>query len=172
MQESSLHQAQTGKTSGRSVFVHSGDFGFGKRSLQSRVREEVEFFLQEVEKNVEKPFNIRNLLYVSISNVICSMVFGERYDYHDEEFIRQMDEMSEEVRLISAARAVNAFPFLRHLPGDLFKIKRLQNVIESEVRSIEKHIDNHRESLIPDEPRDYIDALLTEKKSKEWLTGI
>ena len=99
------------------------------------------------------------------------MVFGKRFDYHDEEFLQQMDTMSEEVRLISASRAVNAFPFLRHLPGDLFKIKRLQSVIDSEVRNIDKHIDNHLESMIPDAPRDYIDTLLTEGRSKEWLTG-
>ena len=147
------------------------DFGFGKRSLQSRIREEIEILLQEVEKNVNKPFNIKHLLQMSVSNIICSIVFGDRFDYTDEEFIQQMDDMSEEMRLKFAAWVVNSFPFARHLPGDLFKIKRLGSVLKSETDRIDKHIEAHRRSLNPDEPRDYIDALLIEQKSNDWLTG-
>ena len=147
------------------------DFGFGKRSLQSRVIEEIENVLQEVEKNVDKPFNIRHLLQISVSNIICSIVFGERYDYKDPEFIQQMNDMDEALRLNSAGSALNSFPILKYLPGDMFNIKRFQFLVDRQNRRNDALIDAHRKTHNPEEPRDYIDAILTANKSMDWFRG-
>ena len=148
------------------------DFGFGKRSLQSRVKEEVELFIQEVEKNVNKPFDIRHTLQISVANIICSVVFGKRFEYDDKDFIQQIDDMDEELGLANNVGALNFFPFLHYLPGDFFNIKRMKQLIENELQRYQTHVDAHERNLnTEEEPRDYIDALLIAKRSSDWLTG-
>ena len=55
--------------------------GFGKRSLQYKGR--FRLFDGRTKKNLNKPFDIQNTGIISISNVICSLVFGKRFDYVD-----------------------------------------------------------------------------------------
>ncbi|MEE6514668.1 hypothetical protein FKM82_022973 [Ascaphus truei] len=38
-------------------------------------------------KDYDTPFDPTNLLSLSVSNVICSIIFGERSDYEDEKFV-------------------------------------------------------------------------------------
>ena len=148
------------------------ELGFGKRSLQSRVRAEVEIFLQEVDKNINKPFDIAYLTQISVSNIICSLVFGERFDYNDPEFIQRIDDMNEANRINSGASALNFFPFLRHIPGDFFNIKRVKTLNGIQNKRNEKHVEAHAKNLNPDEPpRDFIDALLIARKTNDWLRG-
>jgi hypothetical protein len=54
------------------------EFGFGKRSLLERIGEEGRSLCAEVGKRAGKPWNPHRLLSEAISNVICSICFGER----------------------------------------------------------------------------------------------
>lgn len=58
-------------------------FGFGKRCLQGQIMDEVDCLMKELEIYENKPFDIQNTLNTSVSNVICSLPFGERFDYED-----------------------------------------------------------------------------------------
>ena len=147
------------------------EFGFGRKSLQSQVRQEIELFLGEVEKKINKPYNCKHLLQISVSNIICSIIFGERFDYNDKNFITMMDEMNEILRLQSGASMLNFFPFLRYLPGDPFKMKRLETLLDNELRRIDVYVDAHKKVLNPAAPRDYIDKLLIERNLSDWMTG-
>ena len=60
------------------------DQGMGKKEMEIKIMEEVEGFLYEIGKFNEKPFDIADLCHVSVSNIMCSVAFGKRYDYSDE----------------------------------------------------------------------------------------
>ena len=47
------------------------------------IRGGLDYLMEELKKNWNKPFDIQNTLITSISNVICSLVFGKRFDYVD-----------------------------------------------------------------------------------------
>ena len=53
------------------------DFGVGKKSLEMRIQEEARGFVKETRNRGGKPINVRELLSNVISNVICSVAFGE-----------------------------------------------------------------------------------------------
>uniref|UniRef100_A0A8C5T4G4 Cytochrome P450 n=1 Tax=Malurus cyaneus samueli TaxID=2593467 RepID=A0A8C5T4G4_9PASS len=64
------------------------DFGMGKRSIESRIQEEAQELLQEFQKT--QAFDPTFLLSCAVSNIICSIVFGSRFDYQDPEFLERM----------------------------------------------------------------------------------
>lgn len=39
----------------------------------------------------ERPFNPGNFLVHAVSNIICSIVFGDRFDYEDKKFLTLID---------------------------------------------------------------------------------
>lgn len=55
-----------------------------------QIMEEVDCLMEELEKYENKPFDIQNTLNTSVSNVICSLLFGKRFDYEDAIFKRLM----------------------------------------------------------------------------------
>ncbi len=60
--------------------------GWGKCSIEGKIKEECHIVLAKLLATEGKPYNPERLIAVSISNIICSMLFGERYDHDDEEF--------------------------------------------------------------------------------------
>ncbi|XP_029419501.1 cytochrome P450 2B1-like, partial [Nannospalax galili] len=94
------------------------------------------------------------------SNIICSIVFGERFDYKDQQFLRLLDMFYQSFSLISSfySQVFELFPdILKHFPGTHRQIsKNLQEVLDYISHSVEKH----RATLDPSAPRDFIDVYL------------
>ncbi|CAJ0945917.1 unnamed protein product [Ranitomeya imitator] len=61
-------------------------FGMGAKSIEERIQEEVHYLTEELEKTKGNPFNPAHILTSAICNVLCSVVFGERFDYQDVKF--------------------------------------------------------------------------------------
>lgn len=70
----------------------------------------------------------------------------------------------------SSTGAINFFPFLRFLPGDLFGVKKLKECYQVEVEFNKQRIKEHETFLNPrDPPRDYIDSILFAQTKTELL---
>ncbi|XP_009999090.1 PREDICTED: cytochrome P450 2C20-like isoform X2 [Chaetura pelagica] len=70
------------------------NFGMGKRSIEERIQEETEYLLEEINKTKGTPFDPTFMLSCAVSNVICCIVFGKRYDYKDKNFLSLMNNMN------------------------------------------------------------------------------
>ncbi|NXG72839.1 CP2G1 protein, partial [Baryphthengus martii] len=102
-------------------------------------------------------------------NIICSIVFGRRFDYRDEEFLELLRMMNESFREISTPWSQLydlAESVLQYLPGPHLKIPRLLAKMRS---FIARRVKGNAQSLEPDHPRDFIDCFLLqmEKVSRE-----
>ncbi|NWI70231.1 CP2G1 protein, partial [Todus mexicanus] len=93
-------------------------------------------------------------------NIICSIVFGRRFDYRDQEFLELLQMMNESFRELSTPWAQLydlAETFLQHLPGPHLKIPRLLAKMRS---FIARRVQDNARSLEPGQPRDFIDCFL------------
>ena len=97
-------------------------FGFGKRSFESQVEEEVTHFLKEVEDKGGKAFRMADIIPVATSNIICSISFGKRFEYTDKRLWNLIDIMNNIfVMGTQTSGVVGYFPWMRVLPWNRYE---------------------------------------------------
>ncbi|CAH2324589.1 cytochrome P450 2J6-like [Pelobates cultripes] len=106
----------------------------------------------------------------AVSNIICSIVFGRRYDYDDSTFRDVLNLVHENMRMVTGiwAQLYNAFGFIHYLPLPHRKIFRNVDKVFGFLGNV---LDEHRKSRQPGEPRDYIDCYLEELDKEEQHNG-
>ncbi|GFS25905.1 cytochrome P450 II f2-like protein II [Elysia marginata] len=108
----------------RTVALHIlRSFGMGKNVLASKISEEVSAYLNKLSELNAEPTEVRALTRTAVSNVICSIIVGKRFDYDDDYFVDFVKKMAELFRLSQRTSLFSLLPWLRFLPGDLFKAK-------------------------------------------------
>ncbi|XP_048472485.1 cytochrome P450 2K1-like [Rhincodon typus] len=105
-------------------------FGMGKKSIEDRITEEASFLVNVFESHKGQPFETAQIMYLAVSNIICSIMFGDRFDYNNEVFVHLTNMMNENTRLIGTAplHLYNAYPSLG------FLIPGRQKIIENQVK--------------------------------------
>ncbi|XP_023650403.2 cytochrome P450 2J2-like [Paramormyrops kingsleyae] len=140
-------------------------FGLGKKSLESVIIEENRFLQEELERVNGQPLDPHILLNNAVSNIICHLVFGHRFEYSDQKFQMLLKLLSEAIYLEGSiwAQLYEAFPsVMRLLPGPHNNIFSHISKICAFVR---EELEKHKEDWDASSPRDYIDVFLAEIKN-------
>nr|AAI62826.1 Zgc:195056 [Danio rerio] len=137
------------------------NFGLGKKSLESRVLEESQYLIAEMLKDEGRPMNPQHAVQNALSNIICSIVFGDRFDYNNKRFEYLLKILNESIILTGSAagQIFNFAPIIKHFPGPHQMINENANEVYSFVRH---EVEEHRKTLDPGSPRDFIDGYLLE----------
>ncbi|KAM4655399.1 cytochrome P450 2J2-like [Amazona ochrocephala] len=138
------------------------NFGLGKRVLEKRIQEECRYLVQAFREEQGNPSNPQYKVTNAVSNVICSVVFGNRFDYHDEKFQKLLQLLNETLILHGSimSQLYNSFPsIMKYLPGSHQTIFKNWKYMKS---FVQEEIDKHKEDWNPSESRDFIDSYLTE----------
>ncbi|KAK3597330.1 hypothetical protein CHS0354_010967 [Potamilus streckersoni] len=150
------------------------NFGMGKSVLEEMIHKEVSTLLSSVDKQNQQPFDLSAIVHTSTFNVIAALAFGGHFNHDDPRFVQMLAAMNENMRNLGSSSAVNFFPFLRHLPGDLFKMKKtLQNVdlVEEYINEIlDKHVEEYDESKVEDFVSAFIKEMKVQKEQRETST--
>ncbi|XP_053328557.1 cytochrome P450 2B11-like [Spea bombifrons] len=143
------------------------NFGMGKRSVEERIQEEVRYLGEEIKKKKGLPFDPTYLLTLAVSNIICSIVFGERFEYEDKKFLGLLQMVKEIFAVVTSfqGQLLNAFPnLLRFIPGSYQKLYRDLTKLKGFV--MEK-VKEHQETLDENCPRDFIDCYLIKMEQEK-----
>ncbi|XP_063793819.1 cytochrome P450 2C16-like isoform X1 [Pseudophryne corroboree] len=136
------------------------NFGMGKRSIEERIQEEAQFLTEEFRKTNEQPLDPTFYFGKAVSNVICSVVFGDRFEYEDKTFLRLLGLLNEVFQLFSSVwgQLYNVFPkIVGKMPGPHQKFfKSIDGIQEF----IAERVKMHKETFDPSSPRDFIDCFL------------
>ncbi|XP_060706335.1 cytochrome P450 2K1-like isoform X1 [Hemiscyllium ocellatum] len=105
-------------------------FGMGKKSVEDRISEEASFLVNVFESHKGQPFETAQIMYLAVSNIICSIIFGDRFDYNNEVFIHLTSMINESMRLLGTApiHLYNFYPSLGFLIPSRRKI--IQNLVK------------------------------------------
>ncbi|KAM9070684.1 cytochrome P450 2C23-like isoform 2-T2 [Sarcophilus harrisii] len=78
------------------------NFGMGKRSIEERVQEEAQCLVEEFRKTKGQPTDPTFILGCAPCNVICSILFRDRFKYNDEKFLYLMKLLNENFQLLNS----------------------------------------------------------------------
>uniref|UniRef100_A0A5F8H246 unspecific monooxygenase n=1 Tax=Monodelphis domestica TaxID=13616 RepID=A0A5F8H246_MONDO len=143
------------------------NFGMGKRTIEERVQEEAQCLVEELRKTKGQPNDPTFILGCAPCNVICSILFRDRFNYKDEKFLYLMGLLNENFQLFTKPwiQLYNFLPAFRvHLPG---KHKQLFKNVEELKCFILERVKEHQEILDPNNPQDYIDCYLSKMQQEK-----
>ncbi|KAM4852074.1 cytochrome P450 2C5-like [Thomomys bottae] len=143
------------------------NFGMGKRSIEERVQEEARCLVEELRKTNGSPCDPTFILVCAPCNVICSIVFQNRFEYKDKTFLNLVEKLDENVKILSSpwVQICNLFPVLiDYVPGSHTRILKNSDHVNNYIL---ESIKEHEESLDVNNPRDLIDCFLIKMKEEQ-----
>ncbi|XP_069087571.1 cytochrome P450 2D15-like isoform X3 [Pleurodeles waltl] len=137
------------------------NFGLGKKSLEERIREEAGFLCSEFASEEGHPFDPHFVINNAVSNVICSITFGDRFEYVDNTFRRLLNLFEESLKAETGflPQILNVVPALVHIPGLVGKLFQPEKEL---LKFIRDSAEEHKATRDPSVVRDLIDAFLEE----------
>ncbi|XP_073405286.1 cytochrome P450 2C8-like isoform X2 [Dendrobates tinctorius] len=147
------------------------NFGMGKRSIEERIQEESRCLTEKFLKDKDSPINPVHIMRLAVSNVICSIVFGDRFDYEDKKFLTLISYFNEIAELFNSTlgQLLIMFPrIMPYIPGPHRGIIKIMNNLKQFIKEM---TETHRATLDENCPRDFIDCFLMkmeeEKKNQD-----
>ena len=113
-------------------------------------------------KILSKRFNFKFsvLAALAVINIICSIIFGNRYRIDDPEFLDIVRHGKLITQGMDNASAVAFIPWLRFFPNE--GISKLKEGVAIRDAILSRKLREHRETLDPNNLRDFTDALINE----------
>nr|XP_042119102.1 cytochrome P450 2C29 isoform X5 [Peromyscus maniculatus bairdii] len=142
------------------------NLGMGKRTIEDRVQEEAQCLVEELRKTNGSPCDPTFILGCAPCNVVCSIVFQNRFDYKDQEFLNLMEKLDENTKILGSPwlQVCNTFPaLLDYCPGSHNTFFKNYSYMKS---YFSKKIKEHGESLDVTNPRDFIDYYLIKRRQE------
>ncbi|XP_025098155.1 cytochrome P450 2J2-like [Pomacea canaliculata] len=135
----------------------------GKNVLAVKIEEEVKEYIRVISESQGQPLDLKHLTQASVSNNMCSILFGKRFEYDDDVFgnnLRLMDAIAHDA---GAGATVTSMPLLRHLPGDYFKLQRFVDNMRLVLHKfIKPFVDEHYRRSEEGTVDDFIGAYIRE----------
>ncbi|KAG2469210.1 CP2BJ protein, partial [Polypterus senegalus] len=143
------------------------DYGVGRRSIEEWIQEEAQNLVKEFKKYQGSPFDPKVILSCAVCNVICSVLYGKRFDYKNAIFTHLVSVVTTVIALLSTpmTQLYNIFPNLcKFLPGshkELFKkIEEMNTIIKSTILECSENLSN-------DTPQNFVDSFLLKMKEEK-----
>ncbi|XP_053577656.1 cytochrome P450 2G1-like [Bombina bombina] len=143
------------------------NFGMGKKSIEEKIQEETQFMLDEMRKLKEKPIDPTMILMKAVSNILCSILFGNRFEYNEKPFNKLLNILEETLHHLSntLGQLYNILPKLMNcIPGPHKKIFSLTDEL---LAVIEENVKVHQDTLDQNAPRDFIDCFLIKMQQEK-----
>lgn len=133
--------------------------GVGSLTLVERVRNEAMAVISEFKNAQGDSLHLKHLFYQAICNINCGIVFGERYDYKDQDFVIFIGLVDKLLQKHGTKNPLNFFPILKRLPEDR-KTRDIKGILSNFKEFIHTKIETARSSFDKSKIRSLIDMFI------------
>ncbi|KAL6095523.1 uncharacterized protein ACO6RY_09432 [Pungitius sinensis] len=149
----------------RFALTNLRDFGMGKRASEDKIIEECEHLI-EVFKKHKEPFDTTQPMNYAVSNIICSIVYGSRFEYDDPQFTSLVDRTNRTIQLVGSPsiQLYNLFPWIGKWIANK---KEVETMISANKKQNLQLFSRLKETLNPLMCRGFVDAFLVRKQNLE-----
>ncbi|KAM9377050.1 cytochrome P450 2J6-like [Pholidichthys leucotaenia] len=137
------------------------NFGLGKKSMEERIYDELQYTIATLEENVGKTLSPQVMFHNAASNIICRVLFGTRYEYDDDLIKIIIGCFTENAKISNGPWAMlyDSLPLVRYLP--LPFTKAFKNAQTCQKLATDMLVE-HKKTRVRGEPRDFMDCYLDE----------
>ncbi|XP_051995751.1 cytochrome P450 2K6-like [Xyrauchen texanus] len=142
------------------------DFGMGKRGSEEKIIEESKYLIEEFEKFEGKPFDTSLPVSLAISNIILSIVYGDRFEYSNPQLHEMIQRACKNMKMAGSAsvQLYNLFPWLSPFVKNQ---KQIVKTLKHTFKESEKLINGLLKTLNPQDPRGFADSFLIRQQKDE-----
>ncbi|XP_030577514.1 cytochrome P450 2K1-like [Archocentrus centrarchus] len=150
----------------RFALTNLRDFGMGKRASEDKITEECQYLVEGFKNFKGQAFDTTKPINCAVSNIICSIVYGSRFEYNDPEFTSMLNRLNRNGKILGspAIQMDDMFPSLFKWTADRKEFCKLTDVSRKQNLGIFNQI---KETLNPQMCRGFVDAFLVRKKMLE-----
>ncbi|XP_044185629.1 cytochrome P450 2K1-like isoform X2 [Thunnus albacares] len=150
----------------RFALTNLRDFGMGKKACEDKIVEECQYLIGVFKKFKGEAFDTTRPMNYAVSNIICSMVYGSRFEYDDPEFTSLVDRTNRIILIIGSPsiQLYNLFPWIGKLFSDRKEFQQLSQFNKEQNLKLFSHL---KETLNPQMCRGFVDAFLVRKQNLE-----
>ncbi|KAK2889848.1 cytochrome P450 2K1-like [Channa argus] len=150
----------------RFALTNLRDFGMGKKACEDKIIEECDFLIEVFKKFKGKPIDTTQPVNYAVSNIICSIVYGSRFEYDDPEFTSLVDRTNKNIQLLGSPSIgiYNLFPWI----GKWFNNSgEIQTSLLANKKQNLHLFSRLKETLNPQMCRGFVDAFLVRQQRLE-----
>ncbi|KAF1376957.1 hypothetical protein PFLUV_G00216900 [Perca fluviatilis] len=154
----------------RFALTNLRDFGMGKKASEDKIIEECEHLIGKFKKFKGEAFDTTQPINYAVSNIICSIVYGSRFEYDDPEFTSLVDGTNRNIQLVGSpsVQVYNMFPWI----GKWVTVKKeIDAIFAANKKQNLQLFSRLKETLNPQMCRGFVDAFLVRKQNLE-VSGI
>ncbi|XP_037088486.1 methyl farnesoate epoxidase-like [Pollicipes pollicipes] len=149
----------------RFALRHLKDLGLGRSSMEDSILAEFEHLHAEMECDVGKPMLVNNRFNLTVLNVLWKMVASERLDPADPQSMEHVRLVNDSIAELGPRNLLMIAPWLRHVAPGLSGYNALVQQRDAALAMFQRLVRQHRATLDPRDPRDYIDRFLLEMET-------
>uniref|UniRef100_A0A3Q0S4N2 Cytochrome P450 2K1-like n=1 Tax=Amphilophus citrinellus TaxID=61819 RepID=A0A3Q0S4N2_AMPCI len=143
----------------RFALTNLRDFGMGKRASEDKITEECQYLVEGFKKFKGQAFDTTKPINCAVSNIICSIVYGSRFEYNDPEFTSMLNRLNRNGKILGspAIQMDDMFPSLFKWTADRKEFCKLTDDSRKQNLGIFNQI---KETLNPQMCKGFVDAFL------------
>jgi len=150
----------------RFALHHLRNLGFGKSSMEHGILSEFDFMRQEMELKAGQPVKVNTLFNVAVLNVLWRLVASSRLNPADPQSLKYVNLVNDFFKHIVSPILLMA-PWLRHVVPVRSGYAALVEQRDIFLAMFKRLVQEHRDTLDPNCPRDYIDHFLLEMQKED-----
>ena len=132
--------------------------------MEGLIHEEVNLFKIFINQRISEPFDFMNKLNLPILNALWKVTVGERFEYDNPRLLSIVERLTEAFKIFGnpSQALLLAYPWLVNIIPSFFQKERTDKVFMDVIDLMLENIMKHKDSLDPNEPRDFTDMMLIE----------
>ncbi|XP_029352414.1 cytochrome P450 2K1-like [Echeneis naucrates] len=142
------------------------EFLADKKAWEDKIIDETQHLIKVFRKFKGQAFDTNQPMNYAISNIICSMVYGSRFQYDDPEFISLVERIYVPIELTGSPslQLYNLFPCIGPLVPNKTRFLQLSMISQKKNLEIFRHL---KETLNPEKCRGFADKYLLHQQQLE-----
>ncbi|XP_068565336.1 cytochrome P450 2K1-like [Cebidichthys violaceus] len=142
------------------------DFGMGKKACEDKIIEECEQLIEVFKTFKGEALDTTRTMNYAVSNIICSIVYGSRFEYDDPKFTSMVDGINRSIELLGSPsiQMYNMFPWICKW---IVNRREIRKAVAFNMKQNSELFSRLKETLNPQMCRGFVDAFLVRKQNLE-----